>query len=104
MLAKKPNNEKKKRVRASYLVCLLFLAAGIYFAISFASVRKSINDINKEITEVSFAIEQKKKENDELRETINSENKDEYIESVARDKLGYVKSGEHVYYDISVND
>ncbi|MBD8961576.1 MAG: septum formation initiator family protein, partial [Ruminococcaceae bacterium] len=28
----------------------------------------------------------------------------EYVEKVARDELGYVKPGEHVYYDVSVND
>ena len=43
-------------------------------------------------------------ENKAISDKINDGNKDEYVEEIARDKLGYVMPGEKVYQDISVND
>ena len=68
------------------------------------TVIKEKNSIEKEINAVETELAQVNRENDSIREKLNSDNKDEYVEEIARDQLGFVKPGERVYYDVSVND
>ena len=96
--------EKKTHKKRSFIVSLCIIAACAYFAISFFSITKEIRETKRDTAEVISLTNQQIAENDELREKLNSENKDEYVESAAREKLGYVMPGERVYYDISVTD
>ena len=46
-------------------------------------------------------IEEQSLRNAEIEALLNSEDNDEYIARIARDKLGYVSPGERVFVDIS---
>ena len=83
-------------------MCLQLLS--FCFAISLFSLVRDINDIKKEISAVDAATEQQEAQNAALRDKIDNDDKDEYVAQIARDVLGYVKPGERVYYDVSVND
>lgn len=96
--------EKKTHKKRSFIVSLCIIAACAYFAISFFSINREIREVNKETAALISQTEQQNAENKELKEKLNSENKDEYVEKVARDKLGYVMPGERIYYDVSVTD
>lgn len=96
--------EKKTRKNRSFIVSFCIVALCAYFAISLFSINKEISNKNDEITAIKTATAEQKKKNDELRKIVESGNIDEYAESIARDKYGYVMPGERVYYDISVND
>lgn len=96
--------EKKKSRGKSFIVRFCIVALCAYFAISLFSIKKEIADTKAEITAVQEARKEQEKKNSELREIIESGDIDGYAESIARDKLGFVKSGERVYYDISVNN
>ncbi len=95
--------EKKKRKR-SFIVSFCIIALFAYFAISLITIHNSINSTKAEITAVKQSCEQQVAENERLRAYVDGGEIDEYVEKVARDELGYVKPGEHVYYDVSVND
>ena len=96
--------KKKTHKKRSFIISLCIIAACAYFAISFFSINKEIRDVKKETAAIVSQTEQQKAENQELRDILKSENKDEYVEGVARDKLGYVMPGERIYYDVSVTD
>ena len=96
--------EKKTRKNRSFIVSFCIVALCVYFAISLFSINKEISNKNEEIAAIKSATAEQIKKNDELRRIVEGGNIDEYAESVARDKYGYVMPGERVYYDISVND
>ena len=94
----------RRKNRRSFIVVLVAVLLCASFAISLFTVIKEKNNIEKEINDVETALAEVNRENDTLRDKINSDNKDEYVEEIARDQLGFVKPGERVYYDVSVND
>lgn len=67
------------------------------------TIHKNIKETKAEIADVNASYNEQVAENDRIRERIGGGEIDEYVEKVARDELGYVKPGEHVYYDVSVN-
>lgn len=95
---------KEKKNRRSFIVVLVAVLLCASFAISLFTVIKEKNDIEKEINDIETALAQVNRENDNLRDKLSSDNTDEYVEEIARDQLGFVKPGERVYYDVSVND
>lgn len=96
--------KEKMRKSRSFIVSFCIVALCAYFAISLFSVSKEISNKKEEINAVEIDIANQNKKNDELRKIVDSGNIDEYAESLARDKYGYVMPGERVYYDISVNN
>lgn len=95
--------ENKKRKR-SFIVSFCIIALCAYFAISLITIHKDIDKTKDEIATVKQSYDQQVADNKQIKEYIDSGEIDEYVEKVARDKHGYVKPGEHVYYDVSVND
>ncbi len=93
-----------KKERRSFIVVFFAVVLCACFAISLFSIIKNINDVKEEIAAVEVVKEEMEAENEAYRDKINAGDKDEYVEEIARDKLGYVMPGERVYQDISVND
>lgn len=95
--------EKKRR---SFIVAFVAVVLCACVAISLFSVIKDIRRTKMEIASVNETIAEVDADNAEqkaLNDKIENGDKDEYVENEAR-KLGYVKQGERVYYDSSVND
>lgn len=78
------------------------LAVVLIFASSVASSLHEIHRLKNEISAVDSAIVSQNQENDALEKKLDSDNINDYAESRAREKLGYIKPGERVYYDVSV--
>ena len=96
--------DQKKRRSKSFIVRFCIVALCAYFAISLFSIKKEIAQTKDEITVLEEAKKEQDKKNSELSDIIENGEINGYAESLARDKFGYVKSGERVYYDISVNN
>jgi len=96
--------EKRKHKNHSFIVSFCIVALCAYFAISLFSISKEISEKKDEIAAVQTEIAEQNKKNAELRKVVDSGDINEYAESIARDKYGYVMPGERVYYDISVNN
>ena len=95
---------KVKKERRSFIVIFSVIVLCACLAISLISKVNAINDKKEEIAAVEAVKAEMEAENKAYNDKINDGNKDEYVEEIARDKLGYVMPGERVYQDISVND
>ncbi len=103
MKTNKKQNERKPQKFSFILSIGLLLLAG-YFVISLINVNIQINDRKKEVEELNMRYEEQVAQNESLRNVIDGGDKDDYIERVAREKLGYVMPGERVYYNITPNN
>lgn len=63
-----------------------------------------IKERKDKVDELNAQYDQQVAENENLQDIIDNSDKDSYIERVAREKLGYVKPGEKVYYNITPNN
>ena len=97
--AKKKTAKKEQRFSFILLIGLLFMVG--YFAISFVNIRININQREKQVAELKAELEQQLAENDRLQGVLDGEDQEEYIERIAREKLGYVLPGEKVYYNVT---
>ena len=88
--------KKKTRVQLSHVVAIAFV---MYFSYTFFDQQLKINRYNSQIEMYNKEIEAKQN----LVEYYNTQNdnitSDEYIESVARERLGLVKPYETIYVD-----
>lgn len=96
---KRKTEKKEQKFSFILLVGLLFLVG--YFAISFINVRMNINDRQKQVAQLKSQLEQQQADNARLQTVIDGGDQEEYIERIAREKLGYVMPGEKVYYNVT---
>ncbi|ENZ00344.1 FtsB family cell division protein [Clostridium thermobutyricum] len=78
---------------------LIFLLLGGIFLIGFVKQEIALNDIKKDISTKKTELQQLKDKNKILEEKIKIANTDEYIETLARERLDMVKPGEEVIKD-----
>lgn len=95
---------KRKPQRFSFILIIGMLLAIGYFAISLSNIYMQKSERTKELEELNVRLEDQVEQNDRLQKVIDGGDKDEYIEHVAREKLGYVMPGERVYYNITPNN
>ena len=89
---------KKRKIRPKNIFIIVFI---VYAVITMINQQFTISDL-KEIEQAEISkIEALKKDNDKLVEMISNATSVEYIEKMAREQLGLVKSGEKVYIDQS---
>jgi cell division protein FtsB len=73
----------------------------VYAVITIINQQFTISELKEAEQYELSKIETVKKDNDSLLEMINNATSVEYIEKMAREQLGLVKSGEKVYIDQS---
>lgn len=89
-----------KKIKKPYKkILILFIA--IYFVYTLIAQQKTLNAYTAEQKKYSKQIEQQKAEKDTLLKTKENVNSTEYIENVAREKLGMYLPNERVYFDAS---
>ncbi len=101
MTAKAMKAKKQRKQKHSFILSLALLLAAGYFVISFVSTRLEIRDKEKEAAAVRAQYEAQLLENERLKSVVDGGDESEYMERVAREKLGYVMPDEKVYYDIT---
>ncbi len=99
-MAKKKSAPKKVQKRSFILTLGLVLLVG-YFVISIISLQSSIKERRAELEQKNAAYEQQLADNERLQSIVDDEDKSEYMEQVAREKLGFVMPGEKVFYDVT---
>ena len=82
------------------LILKKIIIAGFIVFFAFSYIRQSItmNRIQKEINNKQFQLDELKQKNDRLQEEVEkiNSNSSDYIEKLARDRLGMIKPGEKV--------
>ncbi len=91
-----------KSFLSKVLVAVLIAVLVIYSSSILIKQEKELNKITAEITEYERLIDKAMMKTEELKETKNNINSDEYIEAYAREKLGLVMPYEIIFVDASV--
>lgn len=80
----------------------IFILLVIFLYLSYIAVNQQglIYAKNQELNKLEEKIAEEKKINEELKKQSKMIESDEYIEKIAREKLGMVKKNERVYVDI----
>lgn len=83
---------------------MLVLVFCVYFVGKMISQQVVLNRKNDEIQEITEQINSASRETDRLEEELESVNDPEYLERMAREKLGLVVPNERVYIDANSSD
>ena len=90
----------KKQKNSFILTLALILLAG-YFVITIIGHAIEIKKSNAQLEQKQEILEQQLAENAYLKEVVESDDKSEYIEQVAREQLGFGLPNEKVFYDVT---
>lgn len=92
---------KSKKTRKSFLgrVCALVFAC--YFAFVILGLQIEISQRKARLDELEQKIEQQFIENAELKRILANGTDEEYVERIAREKLGFAYPDERVLVDVS---
>ncbi len=99
MKAKLEKVRNKKTIIKVVILAFVVIMVG-YCAYALISNAASISVLQSQDAELKAKYAQQINDNDKIKDILESDNKDEYIEQKAREK-GYVREGEEVFYDIS---
>lgn len=79
---------------------LILLFIFLYLSYTAVNQQRIIFDKNLELSRLEGKIAEEKTVNEELKKESEIIQDDEYIEKIAREKLGMVKKNERIYVDI----
>ena len=87
--------------KAGFLTKLLILVMIVYAVYNIIDVRANIAEAQQNLNSLTQQVEDATQENAQLDYEIEHKDDPETIEQIARAKLGLVKPGEKIFYDIS---
>lgn len=96
-------SQPQQRKRHSVILRLALIAFAIYLLVSSISLEASLRKKKSELADLMSRKQSITLKNQELKNLIENGTENDYIERAARDRLGYVKTGEDVFTDISGN-
>lgn len=85
--------------KKSKLAVIFIAALAIYLAWTLIDQQRVIYSMNNEKKVLEAKIEDEKKQNEQLKKEKEMVNTDEYLEKMAREKLGMVKQNERIFID-----
>lgn len=88
--------QKKKKLRHRLFPILLIFISGTFFFINYIQY-KNYKQLNNEANKILNDIQKENNRHKKLQSQIKSYNSDEYIEQIAREKLGLIKSDEVIF-------
>ncbi len=98
--------QERKREKSS-IGSIAFFALSLLICVYFLSIiittQIEINSKEKQLFNVQGQVLSQQIENDELQRALDTDSEEEYIERVAREKLGYSLPDERIYVDMSGN-
>lgn len=80
---------------------LVMAGLAVLLVVSFISGRVQLARMQRESEELAGQIEQQQEKNEELQTLMDTGNEDDFVERIAREKLGYARPGERIYVDIT---
>jgi len=89
---------KRKKIRVFHII---LAGVFVYCAYLAFNQQKFIYAKDMELKSIQARISEESKQNEELKRQKETLNSDEYIERVAREKLGMVKRNERIFVDIN---
>lgn len=95
---KRARKAKKKKFWLVRLAALIFISA---ICVQLINIQSQLSNKKQELANLQQQLSNQLEENDELQKTLDTGINDEYVEKVAREKLGYVSPFERVFIDIT---
>lgn len=89
-----------KMKKASLITKTVIAALVIYAVVSLVSTRNQLSEAEKKCGELQEQVDDTMQTNSELQYAIDHSEDADTIEDVARNKIGLVKPGEKIFYDI----
>lgn len=100
MKTKKPTS--KRRINYKKLcISILFIALLAYVSYTFVHQQISLSQREEMASNYEKEIENAKLEQEQLKKELENSKDDEYLEKMAREKLGLVKANERVFVDVT---
>ena len=96
---------KKKKFRKVHFLWIVLAVVG--FMVLFGKISSNyikLGELNKEIEAMQQQITELNEESADIKEILDEEDHDDYFEKIAREKYGYCKPGEKVYYNSSFGE
>jgi len=101
--ARKSKRGFKKFLSRNFMFIVIFFFAG-YIVYGIGAPMLQTKELSSEVASVEKEIALAKKQNQELQEKIDLLKTNEYVERVAREKLGFVKPGEILIMPAEIGD
>lgn len=95
--------EKKKIKRSNLIIRISFILIFVFLFISVINLQVQIRDLRVEREKRAAQLQTLQDSIDELELRLSTPIDDKYIERIARDRLGYRKPGEIIYYNDIAN-
>ena len=92
---------KRRRRRANWLMRAVVLCSIICVAVSLISMQVDVTSKRRQLASIEREIYRQEMENAEIRRILDGGTDRDYIERVARDKLGYAYPDEKIFIDRS---
>lgn len=96
--------EMKRKRKYSFIIIFSIVACLCYLIMMWVHLQMNINERKVQLNNLSSELTQQVEENKSLDNEVKNGISDEEKERIARDELGYVMPGEHVYADASAGD
>ena len=96
--------KKRKLIKKKSVLYIIGAIVIIYFVYILISQQVSIGSKNKEIKALQSEIDQASAETEKLQKQVDNLQDPEYIEKIAREKLGLVRPNERVYVDANKSE
>ena len=93
--------EKKRGGRKSLMLRLCVFAFVVYAAILLIDMQIDIASRSRQLTELQQRVENQRISNKELERQLAMGMDQEYVERIARERLGFISPDETVFVDIS---
>lgn len=90
----------RKKKRLNIFILILMSGLLVYFGITFIRQQEEILMIQNQMRALEHKIAKEKEIHEELLEQQSIVETDEFVEKIAREKLGMVKEGERIYVDM----
>ena len=100
---RKKKKRFKKFLTRNFVFIIIFFFAG-YIVYGIGAPMLQTKELSSEVASVEKEIALAKKQNQELQEKISLLKTNEYVERVAREKLGFVKPGEILLVPAAIGD
>ena len=96
-------SNKRKTRKNSIILWVLFCTLVCYFVATLISLHTRVKAEEQSLEALKNSYQEQLDENSEIQMVIDGGDEADYIERVARERYGYAKPDERVYYDSSAS-
>ena len=97
----KKNKALIKAIRLRRLICFVLIVVCLYFVYNIIVIRVNLSREQQQLEFLERQIYEQKLLNEELERIVYNDGEKEYIERIAREKLGYAAIDERIFVDLS---